>query len=82
MSITDWNDDIAREISWLAEDAGVTSIKLYMAYKNILQVDDDVLFKALQCSKQCGVMVCLHCENGDMIYNLVNQYRSQRPDHS
>ena len=77
MAITDWNDDIAREISWLAEYAGVTSIKLYMAYKNILQVDDDVLFKALERSKQCGVMVCLHCENGDMIHNLVNQYRSQ-----
>lgn len=77
MAITDWNDTISREIPWLAEYAGVTSLKLYMAYKNILQVDDDVLFKALEQSKQCGVMVCLHCENGDIIHNLVNQYRSQ-----
>lgn len=77
MAITDWNDAVAQEISWLPKHAGVTSVKLYMAYKNVLQVDDDALFQAFNESKKAGVMVCLHCENGDMIYNLVNQYRSQ-----
>ncbi len=77
MAITDWNDDIAKEIDWLSQYAGVSSIKLYMAYKNVLQVDDDILFQALVTSRQSGVLVCVHCENGDMIYNLVNQYRSQ-----
>nr|WP_255711203.1 dihydropyrimidinase [Pelosinus baikalensis] len=77
MAITEWNDDIAEEIGWLSQSAGVTSIKLYMAYKNLLQVDDDILFQALVKSKQCGVLVCVHCENGDMIYNLVKRYRSQ-----
>jgi dihydropyrimidinase len=77
MAITDWNDDIAEEIDWLSQNAGVSSIKLYMAYKNVLQVDDDILFQALVKSRQSGVLVCVHCENGDMIYNLVNQYRRQ-----
>lgn len=77
MAITDWNDKIADEIDWLSESAGVASIKLYMAYKNLLQVDDNILFQALIKSKQCGILVCIHCENGDMIYNLVKQYRSQ-----
>lgn len=74
MAITDWNDEIAHEIAWLSQHEGVSSIKLYMAYKNVLQVDDDVLFQALQRSRECGVLVCLHCENGDVIYNLVKQY--------
>jgi dihydropyrimidinase len=77
MAITEWNDDVAEEIGWLSQSAGVTSIKLYMAYKNLLQVDDDILFQALVKSKQCGVLVCVHCENGDMIYNLIKRYRSQ-----
>lgn len=77
MAISDWNNDIAEEICWLSESAGVTSIKLYMAYKNILQVNDDILFQAFIKGKQHGVLVCVHCENGDMIYNLVNQFRSQ-----
>ena len=74
MAITDWNEEIAEEIAWLTQQAGVSSIKLYMAYKNVLQVDDDVLFQALQRSRECGVLVCLHCENGDMIHNLVKNY--------
>jgi dihydropyrimidinase len=74
MAITDWNDSISREMSWLADCAGVASVKLYMAYKNILQVDDSVLFQALTRSKECGILVCVHCENGDIVYNLVNQF--------
>jgi dihydropyrimidinase len=77
MAITDWNEAVSQEIAWLSRYAGVSSIKLYMAYKNTLQVDDDILFQAFQQSKQSGVLVCLHCENGDMIYNLVNQFRSK-----
>ena len=77
MAITDWNEGIAQEIPWLAKEAGITSIKLYMAYKNVLQVDDSVLFQALERSKQCGVLVCLHCENGDMIDNLVKKHLSK-----
>lgn len=77
MAITDWNTNIAEELDWLSQDAGVASIKLYMAYKNVLQVDDNILFQAFAKSKQCGMLVCVHCENGDIIYNLVNRYRSQ-----
>lgn len=77
MAITDWNDEVAKEIAWLTEQAGVSSIKLYMAYKNVLQVDDDILFQALQRSRECGVLVCLHCENGDMIHNLVKKFLSK-----
>lgn len=76
MAITDWNDEIAQELAWLPQQAGVSSIKLYMAYKNVLQVNDDVLFQALQRSRDCGLVACLHCENGDMIQNLVDQYIS------
>ena len=77
MAITDWNDEVAKEIAWLTEQAGVSSIKLYMAYKNVLQVDDDILFQALQRSRECGVLVCLHCENGDMVHNLVKKFLSK-----
>jgi len=76
MAITDWNDAIAKELAWLPKEAGVSSIKMYMAYKNVLQVDDAALFQALQRSQECGVVVCLHCENGDMIDTLVKQYLS------
>lgn len=77
MAITDWNDEVAKEMLWLTQQAGVSSIKLYMAYKNVLQVDDDVLFQALERSRECGILVCLHCENGDMVHNLVKKFLSK-----
>lgn len=77
MAITDWNEAVTAEMPWLVSQAGITSIKLYMAYKNVLQADDGTLLKALQRSRECGILVCLHCENGDVIYELVHQFLSQ-----
>ncbi len=77
MAITDWNDQVAREMTDLVEQAGVSSFKLYMAYKNILQVDDGALLRALRQAGECGALVCVHCENGDVVDYLVNEARSK-----
>ncbi len=77
MAITDWNDSIAREMSELIDQEGVSSFKLYMAYKNILQVDDGALLQALRQAGESGGLVCVHCENGDIVYNLVQDYVRQ-----
>ncbi len=73
MAITDWNEAVRQEMTHLVEAAGVSSFKLYMAYKNILQVDDTVLLQALRQSRACGALVCLHCENGDIIDSLIKE---------
>jgi dihydropyrimidinase len=72
MAITDWNDSICLEMEDMIKE-GVTSFKLYMAYKKILQVDDGVIFKALKRSKEIGGLIGFHCENGDVIEVLVNE---------
>ncbi|HWR41749.1 dihydropyrimidinase [Sporomusa sp.] len=77
MAITDWNEHVSREMPWLSQEAGVTSVKLYMAYKNIMQVDDSALFQVLERSRNCGILTCVHCENGDIVDNLTRQLRQQ-----
>ena len=77
MAITDWNDQVAQEMTELVHQEGVSSFKLYMAYKNILQVDDSELLQALRQAGECEALVCVHCENGDVIDNLVQEARSQ-----
>lgn len=77
MAITDWNETIAREMTELVQQEGVPSFKLYMAYKNVLQVDDGALLQALRKAGECGAIVCVHCENGDVIDNLVKDARNQ-----
>ena len=77
MAITDWNDQVAQEMTDLVHQEGVPSFKLYMAYKNILQVDDGALLQALRQAGECGALVCVHCENGDVVDYLVKEARKQ-----
>lgn len=76
MAISEWYPELLTDIQALPA-AGVVSAKLYMAYKHVLQVDDGVLLKVFQACRQAGVLVCLHCENGDMIAALVEEAKSQ-----
>jgi len=54
-------------------DEGVTSYKLFMAYKGALMVDDETLFKTMQVAAETGALVMVHAENGDAIDVLVKQ---------
>ncbi|WP_346355046.1 dihydropyrimidinase [Azotosporobacter soli] len=73
MAITDWNEAVTAELPELVRKDGVTSYKMYMAYKGSLQVADDVLFQAMQALDRLGAILCVHCENGDLIVELARQ---------
>lgn len=70
MGITDWNDTVSKEMKDMVEE-GVSSFKLYMAYKGKLQVDDGVIYEALKRSVEVGGLIGFHCENGDIIDRLI-----------
>jgi dihydropyrimidinase len=65
LAITDLRDDVMDEIPSLL-DEGITSLKLFMAYKNVFQVDDTTLYKAMQQAAKHGMIVMVHAENGDV----------------
>ncbi|MDR1873895.1 MAG: dihydropyrimidinase [Synergistaceae bacterium] len=65
LALTDWNASVAGELPAVIE-AGVTSFKMYMAYKGSLQVDDGVLYNVMTELKKTGGLLCVHCENGDI----------------
>jgi dihydropyrimidinase len=46
---------------------GVASFKLFMAYPNVLMVDDATIFKALSQTAKNGALICMHAENGSVI---------------
>lgn len=76
IAISDLNDNVLDELASIVKEAGISSVKLYMAYKRILQVDDGALLRTLQTAKQLGILVCVHCENGDVIDVLVEEAKS------
>src|SRR6266478_8297725 len=52
---------------------GVASFKLFMAYPNVLMVDDATIFRALKRTAKNGALVCMHAENGSVIDVIVQQ---------
>src|SRR5437016_8449206 len=52
---------------------GVASFKLFMAYPNVLMVDDATIFKALKQTSKNGALICMHAENGSVIDVIVQQ---------
>jgi len=56
---------------------GVTSYKLFMAYKDAVMVDDSTLFQVMQVAAETGAVVMVHAENGDVIDVLIRQALEQ-----
>ncbi|WGL50610.1 dihydropyrimidinase [Nocardioides sp. BP30] len=52
---------------------GVTSFKLFMAYKGVFLSDDGQILRAFQKGSENGAMMMMHAENGAVIDVLVQQ---------
>lgn len=72
LAITDVPEAVLKELPTIL-DLGISSIKLFMAYKNVLMVDDETFFRTLQIARDSGILTCVHAENGDAIDVLVKQ---------
>ena len=72
VAITDLRDDVMAEIPTVI-DEGITSLKLFMAYKGLFQVDDTTLFRALMTAAEHGMLIMVHAENGDVIADLTTK---------
>jgi dihydropyrimidinase len=73
MAVTDLeNGGTLEELATLPEQ-GITSYKLFMAYKGALMVDDETLFRTMEVATKTGALVMVHAENGDVIDVLVKQ---------
>ena len=74
LAVTDLRDTGRPEdLGRLPEEEGVTSYKLFMAYKGAIMVDDETLFRTMQVAADSGALVMVHAENGDAIDVLVKQ---------
>src|SRR5436309_723651 len=77
IAITDLADGGTLEELATLPEQGITSYKLFMAYKGVLQVDDETLFRAMQVAAASGALVMVHAENGDAIDVLVQEALSR-----
>jgi dihydropyrimidinase len=73
IAVTDLTSEERLEELAALPEQGITSYKLFMAYKNVLQVDDETLFRAMEVAAGSGALVMVHAENGDAIDVLVRE---------
>ncbi|MBD0328784.1 MAG: dihydropyrimidinase [Thermoleophilia bacterium] len=73
MAVTDVREGGSLEELASLPEQGVTSYKLFMAYKGALMVDDETLFRTMQVAAETGALVMVHAENGDAIAVLIEQ---------
>ncbi|GHH99045.1 dihydropyrimidinase [Neobacillus kokaensis] len=73
LMISEINEDVLNELPQVIDEEGITSFKVFMAYKNVFQADDETLFRTLVTAKEHGALVMVHAENGDVIDYLTKK---------
>ncbi|MFD0871287.1 dihydropyrimidinase [Paenibacillus residui] len=75
--INECNERVLEELPLLADKEGVTSIKLFMAYKETNMVNDLQMYRLMKKAGESGILTCVHAENGDVIDELVEEAVAQ-----
>ncbi|MGI9077819.1 MAG: dihydropyrimidinase [Gemmatimonadaceae bacterium] len=66
MAVVRFEQNVREQFRRIVEQ-GVSSFKVFMAYKGALNLSDEHLFAMLRMAKEMGVIVTAHCENADAI---------------
>lgn len=69
MCVTDLYDGALADFRSVV-NSGVTSFKVFMAYRGTLMINDGELFDVLRTAGSLAAQVCVHAENGDVIDRL------------
>ncbi len=66
MGVTRFDDTVEPQLRAIA-DQGITSFKVFLAYKGAFGVDDRELYHTLRLARELGLPVTAHCENDTII---------------
>ena len=67
MGVTRFDETTADELRHIVSVEGITSFKVFLAYKGAFGIEDTELFQTLSIAKELGVVVTAHCENADLV---------------
>jgi dihydropyrimidinase len=67
------DEDSLKAMTYLSDNEGITSFKLFMAYPGVFYSDDGQILRAMQNAGESGAMIMMHAENGIAIDVLVGQ---------
>ena len=70
VAITWWDETVHADMGTLTREHGVNSFKHFMAYKNAIMCDDEVLVNSFTRARELGALCTVHAENGELVYRL------------
>ncbi len=69
LGVTRWDDGTEATLRRLVAE-GMTSFKVFLAYKGAFGIDDHALYGVCRLAAELGVVVTAHCENADLVAEL------------
>lgn len=76
MCIVDWNEGIRKELD-LCFERGITSFKIFTAYKGALMISDEEIFDLMLEVRKRGGLVTAHAVNGDVLNILAAKFAAE-----
>ncbi|MDQ7050923.1 MAG: dihydropyrimidinase [Enterobacterales bacterium] len=70
VAVTWWDETVHQDMGTLVTEEGVNSFKHFMAYKNAIMADDEILYNSFSRAADLGAIVTAHAENGELVYQL------------
>lgn len=67
MGVTRFTAETTDKLREIVAEEGITSFKVFLAYKGAFGIDDAELYQTLALAKELGVVVTAHCENADLV---------------
>ncbi|WP_411845902.1 dihydropyrimidinase [Roseibacillus persicicus] len=67
MGVTRFDELAESQLRTIVADYGITSFKVFLAYKGAFGIDDAELYATLKLAKELDVVVTAHCENADLV---------------
>ncbi len=77
VAITWWDESVKQDMKTLVEQEGINSFKHFMAYKNAIMADDEILYNSFSRALELGAMPTCHAENGEMVFQLQQKLLNQ-----
>src|SRR5256714_15512110 len=75
MGVTRYDDEAERDFKEIVK-RGLSSFKIFLAYKGAFGITDEELYATLTLAKKLGVIVTAHCENADLVLELQKKFLS------